>query len=153
MIALTVPEVRQLLQALAEGPARRAGRLRRSRWRRGHQATARRCHSARRAGDAPPPAGSGPLPVAVPGTPPLTESGWARLAAILPARPRRGKRRWELRRLLEGILWVMRTGSSWREVPAQFAPWHTAYDRYSRWRRDGTWGRILTVLLLPETSS
>jgi hypothetical protein len=148
-----VPEVRRLLQALAEGPTRRAGRLHWSRWRRGHQATARRCHAARRACGPPPPEAPGPSPVAVPGTPPLTEAGWVRLAAILPARPRRGKRRWTLRHLLDGILWVMHTGASWREVPQRFAPWHTVYDRHARWRRDGTWARILAVLLSQDVPS
>ena len=86
---------------------------------------------------------------AVPGTPPLTEAAWARLAPLLTTPPRRGKRRWEPRSLLEGILWVQRTGASWREVPARFAPWHTVYDRYTRWRRDGTWATILAALLPP----
>jgi transposase len=47
----------------------------------------------------------------------------------------------------------MRTGASWREVPARFAPWHTVYDRHARWRRDGTWARILAVLLPPEPAT
>jgi len=46
----------------------------------------------------------------VPGPPPLT------------APPRRGKRRWEPRSLLDGILWLMRSGASWREIPSRFAP-------------------------------
>jgi len=91
-----------------------------------------------------------PPPVAVPGTPPLTESAWARLAPLLATPPRRGKRRWAPRALLDAILWVQRHGASWRELPAHFAPWHTAYDRYIRWRRDGTWATILTTLLSPQ---
>ena len=57
MIALTVPEVRRLALALTEPAERRALRLRWSRWRRRHQATAARCHAARRARRHPPPAG------------------------------------------------------------------------------------------------
>jgi transposase len=83
----------------------------------------------------------------VPGTPPLTDTAWAHLAPLLTTPPRRGKRRWEPRALLDGILWVQRTGASWREVPERFAPWHTVYDRYARWLRDGTWARILAALL------
>ncbi len=96
LIALTVPEVRRLLHAVAAGPTRRAGHLRWSRWRRGHQATARRCHTARRSPAAPPDT-AGPTPVAVPGTPPLTEAAWAQLAPTLTAPPQRGKRPWEAR--------------------------------------------------------
>jgi transposase len=83
----------------------------------------------------------------VPGLPPLTAAGWQQLAPALTAPPSRGKRRWEPRSLLDGILWVQRTGASWREVPAHFAPWHTVYDRYVRWQRDGTRARILAALL------
>jgi hypothetical protein len=133
-----VPEVRRLLHA---------GCRRWSRWRRRHQATARRCHIARRARAAPPQEPPWPPPVAVPGTPPLTDTAWAHLAPLLTTPPRRGKRRWEPRALLDGILWVQRTGASWREVPERFAPWHTVYDRYARWLRDGTWARILAALL------
>jgi transposase len=47
------------------------------------------------------------------------------------------------------MLWVMHTGAAWREVPSEFGAWQTVYSRYVRWRRDGTWGRILAVLLQP----
>lgn len=141
-----MPEVRRLLHALAAESSLDAARLRWSRWRRSHQATARRCHTTRRALIAPP-GTTGLIPRGVPGTPPLTEAAWAQLAPALTAPPRRGKRRWHPRRLLEGILWVMHSGGSWREVPARFAPWHAVYERHARWRRDGTWDHILTVLL------
>jgi hypothetical protein len=144
-----VPEVRRLLHAADEGAPRRTGQLRWSRRRRRHQAAAQRGHTARRAAERPP---GRPMlrPGAVPGTPPLTEAAWAQLAPLLTAPPRRGKRRWEPRQLRDGILWVLRTGASWREVPARFAPWHTAYGRYARWRRDGTWARLRAALLPPE---
>jgi len=140
-----VPEVRRLLHALIAGPLPTAGRVRWSRWRRGHQTAARRCHTARRASAAPTDT-TGPVPFAVPGTPYLTEASWARLAPTLTAPPRRGKRHWPPRRLLEGILWVMHSGGSWREVPARFAPWHAVYERHARWRRDGTWDQLLAIL-------
>jgi transposase len=51
--------------------------------------------------------------------------------------------------LFDAILWVMRNGAPWREVPTEFGAGKTAYDRYTRWRRDGTWARILDILLPP----
>jgi hypothetical protein len=136
-----VPEVRRLLHA---------GCPPWSRWRRRHQAAARRCHIARRASAAPSPETPWPPPAAVPGLPALTTAVWQQLAPALTAPPPRGKRRWAPRSLLDGILWVQRTGASWREIPARFAPWHTVYDRYVRWLRDGTWARILAALLPQE---
>jgi transposase len=36
-----------------------------------------------------------------------------------------------------GLLWVMRTGAPWREIPAAYGSWHTLYSRYRRWDEDG----------------
>jgi transposase len=44
---------------------------------------------------------------------------------------------------LEGILWKLRTSAPWRDLPERYGPWKTAYDRFARWRRDGTWDRLL----------
>jgi transposase len=87
--------------------------------------------------------------IAVPGTPALTDAAWARVAPLLPARGRRGRPARDHRAVLAGILWVMRAGAGWREVPSDLAPWQTANTRYTRWRRDGTWDTILAALAPP----
>jgi transposase len=48
--------------------------------------------------------------------------------------------------VLGGILWVARTGSSWREMPEEFGKWQTAYRRYELWVKQGLWQRILGAL-------
>ena len=50
------------------------------------------------------------------------------------------------RTVLGGILWVARTGSSWREMPEEYGKWETAYRRYELWTKQGLWQRILRVL-------
>ncbi|MGZ6391677.1 MAG: transposase [Ktedonobacterales bacterium] len=148
-----MPEVRRLVQvvALAEG-AERAHHLHWSVWRRQHQAVARRGHQTRRA-QRPPPAqpGSathGPFPIArVTGTAELTERHWQQIAPLLvPAAPRRGRPNGDLRRQLEGILAVMRSGAPWREAPSACGPWQTIYARYALWVRTGLWDRIAAIL-------
>jgi transposase len=47
---------------------------------------------------------------------------------------------------LGGILWVARTGSSWREMPEEFGKWKRAYRRHELWVKQGLWQRILRVL-------
>ena len=148
-----MPEVRRLLRALAAPPSQRAGRLRWSRWRRSRQAGARRCHQTRRARHHPDPARATLVAVAVPGTPALTDESWARVAPLLPPGGRRGQQWQDHRRVLGGILWVVRAGAAWRELPAVFGACKTAYDRYARWRRDGTWARILAALTPPPAST
>ena len=49
----------------------------------------------------------------------------------------------EHRAVINGILWKLRTGSPWRDLPERYGPWQTCYDRFNRWRRDGTWDRLL----------
>jgi transposase len=46
--------------------------------------------------------------------------------------------------IINGILWKLRTCSPWRDLPERYGPWQTCFDRFNRWRRDGTWDRLLT---------
>ena len=47
--------------------------------------------------------------------------------------------------MVNGILRKLRTGAPWRNLPDQrYGPWQTCYDRFVRWRRDGTWERLLS---------
>jgi transposase len=45
---------------------------------------------------------------------------------------------------MNGILWKLRTGSPWRDLPERYGPWQTCFDRFNRWRRDGTWDHLLS---------
>ena len=48
-----------------------------------------------------------------------------------------------MRTVVNGILWVTRTGAPWRDLPERYGPWQTCFDRFNRWRRDGIWDRLL----------
>ena len=50
------------------------------------------------------------------------------------------------REVLEGILWVARTGSSWPEMPEEFGKWERAYRRRELWVKQGLWQHILRIL-------
>ena len=73
----------------------------------------------------------------------LTEAAWAQIAPVLPVNGRPGKQWHDHRQLINGILWKLRTGAPWRDLPERYGPWQTVYDRFVRWRRDGTWDRLL----------
>ncbi len=73
----------------------------------------------------------------------LTDEAWARIAPLLRENGRRGGRWRDHREVVNGILWKLRTGAPWRDLPERNGPWQTCYDRFSRWRRDGTWDRLL----------
>lgn len=143
-----------MLLALAEPPDRFAFRLQWSRFRRRHQAVAKRGHAARRAhrssGD-----GDGPPVQTLPaGRFELTEERWQRLCPLLPPqRPPTGRPNIDHRTVLGGILWVMRTGAAWHDLPDRFGPWQTVHSRYRRWRHAGIWQRILDALAHEDAAS
>jgi transposase len=73
----------------------------------------------------------------------LTDRAWAQLAPLLPRNQHRGGRWRDHRRVINGILWKLRSGAPWRDLPDRYGPWQPCYDRFVRWRRDGTWDRLL----------
>ena len=76
----------------------------------------------------------------------LTDQQWACLKDLLPPRSTRGRPRGDLREVLNAIFWLLRTGAPWRDLPERYGPWQTVYDWFNRWRRDGTWDRMLQAL-------
>ncbi|MEV3993585.1 IS5 family transposase [Streptomyces sp. NPDC049837] len=77
----------------------------------------------------------------------LTNDEWARLARHLPKPGRRGGRWSDRRRVINGILFRIRSGVPWRDLPERFGNWKTVYERHRRWSADGTWDRILQAVL------
>ena len=72
----------------------------------------------------------------------LTDREWAILEPLLPEHGKRGGRWRDHRQVINGICWVKRTGSPWADMPARYGPHQTAYDRFRKWRDDGTWARL-----------
>ncbi|MFY1670215.1 IS5 family transposase [Plantactinospora sp. WMMB334] len=72
----------------------------------------------------------------------LTDAEWAVLEPLLPAQPRRGGQWRDHRQVINGICWVKRTGSPWRDMPERYGPWKTCHERFRRWAADGTWTRL-----------
>jgi len=75
----------------------------------------------------------------------LTDAQWRVIACHLPAERagRRGRPRiWLVRRIVEAILYLDRTGCAWRYLPADFPPWQTVYTYFATWRDDGTLARL-----------
>ena len=61
----------------------------------------------------------------------ITDAQWERLAPLLPAQwtGKRGRPAHNHRRILNGILWMLRTGAPWRDLPERYGPWQTGYSR------------------------
>jgi transposase len=80
----------------------------------------------------------------------LTDAQWRKIQGLFPDRYHHGKAGHPFndhRPLVNGILWHLHTGAPWPDTPPRYGPWQTVYDRFNRWRKDGTWTRLVTSLL------
>lgn len=75
----------------------------------------------------------------------LSDREWAIIQPLLPNKPR-GVPRVDDRRVVNGIFYVLRTGSPWRDLPERYGPYTTVYNRYNRWAKAGVWLRIFEAL-------
>ena len=81
----------------------------------------------------------------------LTDVQWARLEPLLkpPQLGRHGggrPRKYELRRIVDAMLYVVKTGCQWRLVPVNFPPWQSVYQQFRTWRDGGVWERVTKAL-------
>ncbi len=79
----------------------------------------------------------------------LTDAQWALLEPLLPSSKGRQSRPFrDHRQVLEGIVFRLRTGCPWRDLPERFGPWQPVWKRHARFSKDGTWDQILAALLV-----
>ncbi|MZE50822.1 IS5 family transposase [Streptomyces sp. SID5770] len=76
----------------------------------------------------------------------LTNREWSLLNPHLPLPGGRGGRWNDHRTVLNGILFRVRTGVPWRDLPERYGSWKTVYERHRRWSADGTWDRLLQAV-------
>ncbi|MFJ2646775.1 IS5 family transposase, partial [Streptomyces sp. NPDC087420] len=76
----------------------------------------------------------------------LSDAEWAVLSRLLPGSGTAGRPRLDDRVVLNGIVWKLRTGSAWRDVPERYGSWQTLYTRFRRWALDGTFSRMLKAI-------
>ena len=75
----------------------------------------------------------------------MSDSEWARIEPHLP-RGRRGAHRVDDRRVISGIVHILRSGARWRDCPPEYGPYTTIYNRFNRWSRQGVWFEIFEAL-------
>ena len=79
----------------------------------------------------------------------LTEAQWEKLKPLLAPKRRsdgRGRPWRDARVVFNGILWVLRTGAPWHDLPDRYPPYQTCHRRFQQWQRDGTLTRLLHTL-------
>lgn len=75
----------------------------------------------------------------------LSDAEWRIIEPLLPNKPR-GVARVDDRRVLNGIFYILRTGSPWRDLPDRYGPYTTVYNRFNRWAKAGVWVNVFKTL-------
>lgn len=76
----------------------------------------------------------------------LTDQEWDCIADVFPAPATTGRPPRDRRTIVDGILWIMRTGAPWRDLPEEYGPWATVWDLFDTWTSGGTLDEILRRL-------
>jgi transposase len=77
----------------------------------------------------------------------LGDEQWELIAPLLPKPKRRGRPRTDDRRTLNGILWVLRSGARWKDLPPRYGSRSTYHRRLREWQDQGGWEQIRLKLL------
>ena len=78
----------------------------------------------------------------------LSSEQWQRIESLLPGKagdPGRSGR--DNRLFVNGVLWVLRSGAHWYDVPERYGKWKTLHQRFSRWSKAGVWDRVFADLI------
>ena len=77
----------------------------------------------------------------------LNDARWARISGLVLGRPETpGSTGRDNRMFVEGVLWIVRTGAPWRDLPEVFGRWNSAFRRFSRWAAKGVWDRLFAAV-------
>ena len=77
----------------------------------------------------------------------LTDEQWERIEDVFDLPEATGRPPRDRRQVVDGILWILRTGSPWRDLPRDFGPWQTVWRLFDQWNGDGTLDAILGELI------
>jgi len=77
----------------------------------------------------------------------LSAAQWGRVRRLLPTASKKGGRpRKNDRSMVEAMLWIVRTGAPWRDLPSGYGPWESVYTRFSRWSATGVLAALFEAL-------
>lgn len=77
----------------------------------------------------------------------LRHDQWERIQPLLPGKAGdRGVTARDTRLCIDAVLWMLRTGAPWRDLPPECGRWHTGYMRVARWHKTGVWKRVLAAV-------
>lgn len=76
----------------------------------------------------------------------LTDFEWHVIEPLMPM-DRRGPKPQNNRQIINGMFYILRTGSPWRDLPERYGPYTTVYNRFNRWRKAGIWDKLMDAIV------
>ena len=77
----------------------------------------------------------------------LTDVQWERISNLVPGKKGdRGRPGEDNRLFMDAVLWMLRTGAPWRDLPAEFGNWNSVFTRFNRWSQKGVWESLFKAL-------
>ena len=77
----------------------------------------------------------------------LSEAQWCRIEGLLPGKKGDpGRHGADNRLFVNGVLWVLRSGAHWHDLPERYGKWKSLHKRFTRWARAGVWERVFAHL-------
>ena len=80
----------------------------------------------------------------------ISDKQWDLLKDFLVIEPKRldnrGRPRQDIRSVFNGILWILRTGAQWKDIPGRYPPYQTCHRYFQDWVKSGTWDKVLWML-------
>ena len=75
----------------------------------------------------------------------LTDEQWAQIEPLVPIRPGPRAKRGD-RDFVNAVMWRVKTGAPWRDIPERYGNWKTVYNRFARWAKRGVWEQLFKQL-------
>lgn len=76
----------------------------------------------------------------------ISDEQWKLISDVFPQPSVMGRPQRDRREIVDGVFWILRTGSPWRDLPEEFGPWETVFGCFDRWNADGTLDTMLQRL-------
>lgn len=79
----------------------------------------------------------------------LSDAQWAKVVDLLPIQPGPRSKRGD-RVFVNAVMWRLKTGAPWRDIPDRYGSWKTTYNRFARWAKRGVWERVFKTLRVDD---
>ena len=78
----------------------------------------------------------------------LSDAQWLRIEGLLPGKAGDpGRTAADNRLFVNGVMWVLRSGAHWHDLPERYGKWKTVHTRFARWAKNGVWERVFEALI------